>query len=259
MAIEDLLKNPEQYRAGENYKASNIVFPVEFEGQKYIVKKPRMASSLIEPYYVLQDKFFLGTRILSTAHQRLGMEAEKLKSLNGLHAPRLVAYDNKILVREYLEGRDFRSLDSDEERKSALECAIEALIDIHMRGTCIGDAHVKNIFVRNSNACWLDMDGVYNGAAIDCNLTLIRFGAAMDLLRVVYSTYTATRNPNLTVYSAELVAKNGCHVSDGRQTEVGRTIKWAVSKLQAGFGLWFATRMPRDGKLNNEIKKIISS
>lgn len=259
MAIEELLKNPKQYRAGENYKASNIVFPVEFEGNKYIIKKPRMASSIIEPYYVLQDKFFLGTRRLSTAHQRLSMEAEKLKFLNGLHAPRLVAYENKTLVREYLEGRDFRGLSSNEERKNALEGAIEALIDIHMQGTGIGDTHVKNIFVRKDDICWLDMDGAYNGAAIACNLTLIRFGAAMDLLRVVYSTYAATRNPDLAVYSASLVAKKACRVPDGRQTEVGRTIKCAVSRLNNGLGLWFATRMPRDGKLNAEIKKILSS
>ncbi|MFA5888110.1 MAG: hypothetical protein WC852_05365 [Candidatus Nanoarchaeia archaeon] len=259
MAIEELLKNPEEYRAGENYKASNIVFPVVFEGQKYIVKKPRALSSLIEPYYVLQDKFFLGTRMLSTARRRITMEAARLETLAGKHAPRLIAYGNKTLVREYLEGRDFRSLDSDEERKMALKKAVEALDNIHLHGVVIGDAHVKNIFLtKGDEVRWLDMDGIYGGAVIADNLSCVWPGAAVDMLKFIYSTYTATRNPDLTLYSANLVVRTSYFYRDGTRREVGRQIEAGNRRLRGGLGLWFATRMPRDSHLNWKIGDILS-
>ena len=39
--LEELLRNPERYRCGPHYRASHIVFPVDFEGKRYVVKKPR--------------------------------------------------------------------------------------------------------------------------------------------------------------------------------------------------------------------------
>ncbi len=52
--LEELLRNPGRYRCGKNYRASHVVFPVDFEGQKYIVKKPRWCQAIVNGYYAVQ-------------------------------------------------------------------------------------------------------------------------------------------------------------------------------------------------------------
>ena len=62
--IEELLQNPEGYRVGKDYKATNTVFPVNFEGQRMVVKKAGPLTSLVNAYYSFQDQFFYKTRKL---------------------------------------------------------------------------------------------------------------------------------------------------------------------------------------------------
>jgi len=44
MLIADLLDNPEQYRTGPDFRGSSVVFPVQLNHEKYIVKQPRNQS-----------------------------------------------------------------------------------------------------------------------------------------------------------------------------------------------------------------------
>src|SRR3989344_9696596 len=114
--FEKLLDNPEQYRIGGNYRATHIVFSVEFKGEKYVIKKPRTSavSSLIQSYYSLQ-----GNRIKNAARLGLLREIDQLQKLNGFYSPKIHAFDQKnpVLVREYLEGRELRGLSSEEYSK----------------------------------------------------------------------------------------------------------------------------------------------
>lgn len=246
MSFEELLRNPEKYRVGENYRATNTVFPVSFDDQLFVVKKPAAWSSVANAYYVLQDRFLFGTRQLSTTAQRFQQEAIKLAELEGTVTPHLVAYDGKTLVREYLHGKDFRSLESNDERKRTLEGAIEGLERIHDRGVTIGDAHIKNTLLgSNGKVCWIDLDGVFDETGSQLH------AMAQDFLKAVYSTYSVTRNPEITLYVAQLVTKN-CSVPVVRE-ELRRVVK----ETPPGLGLWFATRVPGDGKLDRDIRRIL--
>ena len=41
----DILADPEQYRVGADFNATNIVFPIKIGTTKYIIKKPRSGLS----------------------------------------------------------------------------------------------------------------------------------------------------------------------------------------------------------------------
>lgn len=57
MSLEKLLYNPEKYRCGSNYRATNLIYPVAFEGQQYVVKRIRPLQSLLtNAYYTFQDQ-----------------------------------------------------------------------------------------------------------------------------------------------------------------------------------------------------------
>lgn len=148
-------------------------------------------------------------------------------------------------MREYLHGKDFRSLESDGERKKTLVGAIEGLEKIHDRGVTIGDAHVKNTFLgSNGKVYWADLDGVFeSGSPLHA--------MAQDFFKSVYSTYSVTRNPDMTLYVAELATKR-CSYPAMREE-----LRRVLEETSSGFGLWFATRVPVDGKLDQEIRQIL--
>ncbi len=241
--LKPLLKDPEKYRAANNFKATNIVFPVEYRGNLLVVKKPRALSSLINSYYVLQDRFFCATRRLSSAKQRFSREVEKLEMLDGRSVPRLVAHDEETIIREYLIGEEFRNMDSDERKKGALDGALEAMQEIHNLDVIIGDAHVKNVFVGNEGFYWMDLEGVFDES------DLVRSKAA-DLLKFVYSTYSVTKDKEATLYAAEIVAQYP-------DTEVKVVAKGIASCNLNSTLLWFPTRLPLGGKLHKEIRDVL--
>jgi tRNA A-37 threonylcarbamoyl transferase component Bud32 len=248
--FEELIENAENYRIGNNYRATNIVFPVEFNGKKYVVKRPRtsVVSSLVQSYYFFQENLSLKNRANNSARLGLLREIEKLRELAGFHAPRLYGSDTEkpLIVREYLEGRDFRNLSSDEEIERTLEGAIEALEGIHEKGVMVGDAHIKNTCLTDEGEVyWLDFDGVFDES------DAVR-SKAQDLLKYVYSTYTVTRDKDKTLYAAELVARG----YQGK--EVRESLSELVSGLESGLRLWFSTRLPLDGKLHEEIKRVLT-
>lgn len=242
--IQELLQNPEQYRVRDNYKGTNIIFPVEFEGIKLIVKMPRLIGSLVNCYYTLQDNLFFGTRKFSNGEQRLQREAKCLEKLIGLHSPKLFGYNNGVLAREYLDGKDFRELILDADKKKALEKGFYALMEIHNKDVVIGDAHIKNIFIGN-DIYWMDFDGIFDESDIT-------HAKAVDVLKFVYSTYSATRDSEITKYSAELAASN---TPGNIKSSVRKLVNFGLSSIK----LWFPTRLPLDGKLNNEIKRILEN
>ena len=155
MEFEQLLENPKLYRCGDNYRAINIVFPVMFEGEKYVVKKAGLLSSVVNLYYALQDGLFYQTRGVGTATERLQREASCLKSLAGCSAPNICAYNGNTIVREYLDGTPFRDL-SDSKREIALMEGFSSLQAIHRKGVIVGDAHVKNILLSGYDAYFMD-------------------------------------------------------------------------------------------------------
>ncbi len=241
--FEEVIANPERFRDGENFRATNIVFPVKVGDQRLILKRPRALGSLINLYYVLQDLGFYRTRKLSTVKQRLQREAECLQELDGLHAPRLIEFQDGILLREYLEGTDFRNLESDMKRIAVLEAGLQALIDIHEKGLVVGDAHVKNLFDTEHETYWLDFDGEFD----ETNPLLAQ---AIDYLKFVYSTYSATRFPDTATYAATLVSQNV-------KGDVRDTLRELTSPGLSSLRLWFPTRLPLDGQLNRDIKRIL--
>ncbi len=243
--FEELLDNPERYRVGRNYRATHIVFPVEFEEEKYIIKIPRNSavSSLVQSYYSLQ-----GNKTKNSAREELLREIGQLQKLDGFYAPKICAFDKEkpMIVREYLEGKDFRSLSSEEEIRTTLEKALKSLQAIHDKDLGIGDAHIKNTFLtENGTVYWIDFDGLFD----EKDITKAK---GQEVLKFVYSTYTVTRDRDKTLYAAELVARNYQH------REVRNTLQELVDGLETGFRLWFQTRLPLNGKLHQEIKRILS-
>lgn len=241
MALDKLLQNPDYYRCGDNYLGSSIVFPAEFEGRKYIVKQPRQCSPAINAYYALQDKFFFGTRRLMQPEEALEAEYKKMGRLLGVGAPFPFGFNGRTLVREYIEGDDFRSLPFDY-KVASLEDALETMRQIHERGVAIGDAHIKNSVMRNGGLMFWLLSGAYD----ESNLTKAK---AVDLLKFVYSSYTATRSGDFALYAAERASK----YNNNEVTACARALIEPVSAAR----LWFPTRVPLDGKLHNEIKGIL--
>ncbi len=241
MALDRLLEDPEHYRCGDNYLGSSIVFPAEFEGRKYIVKQPRAFSPVINAYYVLQDKFFFGTRKLMDPEDILRAEYKKLNRLYGIGAPIAYGFNGNTLVREYIEGDDFRSLPFGY-KVASLEDSLKAMERIHERGAAIGDAHVKNTLMRHGGLMFWLLSGAYD----ESNLTKAK---AVDLLKFVYSSYTATRDEKVALHAARLAYR----YSNNEIRACARNLIEPVSAAR----LWFPTRVPLDGKLHKEIKGIL--
>ena len=246
----EILKKPEKYRCDDNFKATNIVFPIKIESTKYIIKKPRsrLADFLTHKYLLRQDKAFLGTRKKASSLNRIQDEAKKLNALKGRYAPQYIDYYHGNLLRQYLEGNSFRSLNVDRLKEKTLEGALEAIEHFHSRDIIIGDANVKNLFYSNDNKVyWLDFEGCFEESNLDR-------AKAADLLKFVYSTYTITKNKEITLFVAELVAKNyDC-------SSVKEHVKQFLKKVKPGFNLWFATRIPKnDQEINNGIQDLLLS
>lgn len=239
--LEEVLYDSEMYRIGKNYHASNIVFPVDTQGQKYIIKKRRngIVDSLIQSYYTIQDSFFLGQRKFYNKRYRFLHEVEVLRKLGGFCAPKLIGYDENelILLREYLKGQPFSAL-RDSDKLPALEKGLEGISSIHNKQVVL-DVHIKNLFYgEDKNSYWLDFEISSNYA---CDLA-----KALDLLRFVYSAYTVTRDSYLAISAAELVA------AKYENAIVMSKVKELASNLKGGFGLWFSMRVK--DSLNQEIK-----
>jgi len=243
--IDELLKNPEDYRVpGEDYSATHIVFPVEFKGEKYIVKKPRKSASLINAARVIQNKSFFETRRLSFGRTMIKAEAGKLQLLQGLKVPKLIAYDRGTLVREFLDGECFKDLETDCQ-KETLEEALQTLEAIHGRAVVVGDAHVKNIIRCKDGAYWFGFDGVFKEYFLDKkeHRFNLKKAKAIDLIKFICSVYTVTENRDTLLYTAELVPR----VYRDRQ------VKETMSSLVNNFPLSVL-----DEKLNEKVRKILT-
>lgn len=253
MSLDKLLHNPEKYRASPNFVATNLVYPVLFEGQRYIVKQVRpLWSFLANAYYTVQDQFLFGTRQLASPWLRLEIEVKKLRRLNGLGTPKLIYFDGETLIREYLSGISFRDLSSDQQRQQTLEGALTSLEQIHAQDVVIGDAHVKNVIASQERACWLDLEGLFDESDLEKS-------KAIDLLKFVYSTYSVTRDHWAALAAAELVVKQYGDV------EVKQRIPALATRINGNrngnrggnLGLWFSTRLPRDGRLRLAIGRVL--
>ncbi len=240
MKFEQLLENPERYRCGDNYRATNIVFPVKYEGEKYIIKRAGRLSTLANFYYAFLEGFFYQTRGIGTAPERIQREASCLEKLAGCGAPGMLAHDENTIVREYIDGITFRNL-PDLKREIALEEGFRSLRAIHHKGVIVGDAHVKNILLSDYDAYWMDFDGYFNDHE---RITTLK---AVDVLKFIYSTYSETRNEEMTICAAR-IARN----CDELQ-EIKNLVELDLSALR----LWFPTRIPLNGRLNKQIKEIL--
>ncbi len=244
MSFDKLLTNPFFYRSGGSYKATNTVFPVNYENENYIVKIGSSLSSLANAYYTLIDKTFYGSRRLSTSAQRFQREADILERLDGFRAPKLHAHDKDILVRQYLQGTDFRSLSLDFQML-CLDGLVDTVSEFHGRDVVIGDAHVKNSFRCDDGIYWLDFDGAFSSFGIIKD-------KALDILKLAYSTYTVTKNEDAALLMAETIA--GKYSDKAVKSMVSHILKNEINPKS----LWWSARLPRDGKLNEKIKKIFS-
>ena len=198
--MHELLINPENYRIGPNYKASNIVFPVMYKGEKFIIKRPRITGDLTYLYYYLRDDN--GNRILSSSKEGMNEEARKLKILNGKFAPKLIEYDPNTAIecREYIDGEDFRRLKSYTDKKVAIEFAALGIREIHSRDVILGDATVKNVILTKTKdkALWMDFDGVFDEENI-------HEAKAKDILKFINTTYQLTRDEKLRQYARDII------------------------------------------------------
>lgn len=256
--IDDLINSlifscPEAFRKGEDFKATNKVFPINYLENKVIYKKFTCFSSLANGYYTFCDKFFYanqflyGNRQLSTKKSRFNREVSCLEKLNGQDAPRLIDYssEHNALIREYLEGNTFREYDkTDTDKLLRLEDAFDSLQRIHSKEIFIGDAHVKNIFIdNNNNVYWLDFDGVFRNDLVESK--------AIDVLKFVYSTYTVTRSYDLT-------SINALNVRNNLKDENTKTkIKELLDKNPSPLRLWLPTRISKSA--HKRIKDILRS
>lgn len=241
--LEELLEDPERFRIGKNYRTTNVVFPVKFRNEKYVVKRPRFTNTMAYAWYASLDRLYYGSGMkFSTSRRAFEREIEKLRSLNGFCAPRLVTYADGIIVREYIDGQDIRNM-HDGVRRMAVESGFNALVEIHKKDVVICDPLVKNFVYGDSGAYWTDFDGLFD----ESDLVRIK---AIDVLKFVYSTYTCTRDGFLTLHSVSLASSYPDKIVRDRIREL-------VSPGCGSFRLWLPTRLPLDGKLNERVKHLL--
>ena len=197
-AMNELFEHPEKFRSGPNYRASNVVFPVEYKGRNFIVKRSRRVAGLMYVYYTLRDRSTGGVRQWCAGEEGLEREARILEKLDGEHAPRLYGRGKRVLVREYLKGKTFREIYELKNRERALMGGVEALEEIHQRGVVMGGAHVENLLWNGSEAYWLDFDGKFDESDV-------RRAMALDLMGLISSTYAESKYRELALYVARAV------------------------------------------------------
>ncbi len=236
MPVSELLQHPERYQIGSYRSFHNKVFPVYFEGEHYVIKKQRLTSSIARAYTGWQDKIFLNGRPTIC----LENEARALQILQGCRAPKIIDFQDNILVREYLKGRDFRFLRFESEQERSLEDGLEALKGIHDKGLIVGDANLKNLLLGENNCTyWLDFEAAG---------TFSDESRAADVLKFIYSAYTITRNEELTLYAARLFAHQYNFPAVGE----------LLQHMPSGHKLWFATRISRNSLLPEQIRHTLS-
>ncbi|RME55184.1 hypothetical protein D6777_01375 [Candidatus Woesearchaeota archaeon] len=243
--LEDLLTNPEKFRAAKDYRATYKVFPVEYKGKNYIVKKTSLKSFIANHYYTLLDKTFFDTRVYCSSAKHLAEEANKLNILNGHFAPRLIAYKKGLLIKEYIYGASFRQMNIGSQR-NALESIIQTVQEIHSRSVTIGDAHVKNYIHPYK---WIDFDGKFKSLGSEDD-------KALDLLKLIYSTYITANTKDfrkrealtyLMAYDIKRYYKN---------KKVLFTLGYMLEPAKPLWKLWLNTRIPRDGLMLKELRKM---
>jgi tRNA A-37 threonylcarbamoyl transferase component Bud32 len=243
--LEKVLKNPYKFKVGKKYKATNKVFPIEYDGRNYVVKLSSLKALFSNLYYCFIDSFFFQTRLCTTSTKMIAEEAEKLKKLDGKCAPYLVAHEKGVLVREYVYGVNFRDMNIGRQR-SVLESLIETVKDIHERGVIIGDAHVKNY---NHPYKWIDFDGVFRSLGDHDD-------KALDLLKLIYSTYTAASTSSvderetLTYLMAYDIKRY--YKDEG----ILRTLGYMMEPAKPLWQMWVTTRIPRDGVMLKELRRM---
>ena len=179
--------------------------------------------------------------------------AEKIESLEefcqikGVNVPTFAHYarERRVLVLDYIEGRDFRHLTVDEQY-GALEGAMEQLELIHSKGLFVGNAHTKKIrLAENGKVYWVGFCSLY-----EQDRNIVR-SQAIDLLKFAYSTYMASNeNKGLTEFAAMLASQHN-------DESVREELRDATDIIPKGWKLKWTTRMPKEGKLSQRIKSIL--
>jgi predicted Ser/Thr protein kinase len=161
-----LIDDPSEWVTGKARVSTNRVLFATYEGKDVVVKRVGPLARVAYAWYRLRDNTREG---LFVADQGLEEEVRRLQTLEGLDCvPDLLAYDGRTLVREHIEGEDFREYAARETNKGimglVLISGLAGLDQIHARGVAFG-AHAKNIVVpslKPSFATWIDFDGVYH-------------------------------------------------------------------------------------------------
>ncbi len=237
--MKELLQNPEKYRIGSNFRASNIVFPVNYKGRDYVVKKPRKLSSMINSYYSLQARHFYNDRKPCSGKEAIAQEISKLSKLEGICSPKLLAHNDSLLVKEYVQGFKLNQCNSIISKIAFFENAVVSLKWIHGHDMVVGDANIKNAIKNYKGFHWIDFDGVFD----EQDLTKAK---ALDLMKMVYSTYTVTRDIDYASYAAMAVRLYG-------DSKVKKKISELVNPGLGTFSAWFSTRATK--KANKQIKQ----
>ena len=228
--------------------SSHLVFRISYKDRNAVLKMPSpfLLNRFQGIYYGSQDYALFHSWIRNLNQGKAILrEARKLDNIpRDVNTPRLLDYDDvngSWLIREFIPGKDFRSLTSYEERKKALRAGLDILIEIHSRNVVIGDAHVKQILAGdNGKHYWLDFDGDFD----ETNLSSAR---ARDILKFLVSSYTASgKNPEIAIYTAGLVHER--YPIPGLLTEAKTTLS-----RSSALRLWYPARFPLDGVLKSWI------
>ena len=192
---------------GPEFIATHNVHAFNYLSNPYVLKQANKFAVPINFYYAAQDAGFLKSRsFFATRNMQLLAEAKKLARLQNQCldlAPKLYHFDRSksTLIKSYIGGVTFREMNSDYQKKS-LPGIVKLVQGIHDSGIAIGDAHIKNAIRRNSDHkfLWLDFDGCF---AQDFSAK----EKAHDLIKLVYSTFTETRDLDLALSAAEAMEK----------------------------------------------------
>ncbi|MFH1511012.1 MAG: hypothetical protein ABIF10_04930 [Candidatus Woesearchaeota archaeon] len=265
MLFEELMRHPEKYKKAE-CSGTSFTYQVLFCGTAYIVSTSNTLSELKQMYCVFQDRKFFGLQRYMVPKMRAEVQAKRLQKLNGKHAPRILAYDDckkysehyeggkvsagsvirrqsrPVILREFVKGRNI--LDTPF-KNWTLDAAVDSIKNIHAEGI-IFDPHIKNLVEHRPTVYWVEVGRIKDERDPD-------YAKAENLLKFVYSTWTYTRSPELTVHAATAVKQHY------REPEVIDHLRQMVTKLPDRLSMYFTTRMPVfNQRLQRDINLILT-
>ena len=196
--IESTFKDKafEAFAMQEYEKNPNEVFSIEYEGQKYWLKKGRKTSSnwFHRLCYIILNFEILIPVESKSIKQSIEHETNKINLFKnaGIHVPQIKFKNNEFFVMSDVGDSVYRYIkknhNTKEELYAYLNKTIDLLCEVHNKGFYHGGAQTRNFTFQNEQVYLIDLEDSF---CADVNLKILQFrDLCLFLLSLTKINYT---------------------------------------------------------------------